>query len=471
MSDLAAVTLREFKRHPAYMVERLFGVKPDPWQVEALEAFPHVDRLAFKACKGPGKTACESWLMWNFWLTRPKSKINATSITGDNLAINLWPELAKWRDKSSLLSELSEWTATSVKHRQFPGLWRMDARTWPKKANKQDQQDALAGLHADYAMWVLDESGSIPEGVLVSAEAVLASGIECKVVQAGNPTSLTGALYRACVRDRKLWKVVTITGDPARKDRSTRISIKWAQQQIDSYGRDNPWVMVNVLGEFPPSSINTLLGIEEVEAAIRRVIRPETYEWAQKRLGVDVARFGDDRTVIFPRQGRYAFRPAELRNARSTEIAARIMRALTKFPAELTIIDNTGGWGQGASDQLITANVPGVIPIIYSDKATNRKYKNVRTAMWMDMAEWVKSGGKLPDIPQLREELTEPTYTYIDGQIQLEPKDQIKDRLGFSPDYGDALANTFYLADMPAGAGEGGSTGRGRNSRAKTHDD
>ncbi len=98
-------------------------------------------------------------------------------------------------------------------------------------------------------LFVLDESSEIPQAIMATAEAVLSSGIECKVVQSGNPTSLTGPLYRACVIDRNLWFVVEISGDPDSKDRSPRISVEWARQQIKTYGRDNPWVLVNVFGE------------------------------------------------------------------------------------------------------------------------------------------------------------------------------------------------------------------------------
>jgi hypothetical protein len=78
------------------MVEDLFGVKPDPWQQEALEAFPHTPRMAAKSCAGPGKTALLSWLGWNFLLTRPHPMIGATSINAAKHRANLWIEFARW---------------------------------------------------------------------------------------------------------------------------------------------------------------------------------------------------------------------------------------------------------------------------------------------------------------------------------------------------------------------------------------
>jgi hypothetical protein len=443
--------LLRWKRDPIQFVRDEFHVEPDQWQAEVLAAFPIHNRLAMKACKGPGKTAVLAWCVLNFLATRSHAKIGCTAITGDNLSTNLWSELAKWMGRSQYLSAMFTWTASKVLSKHYPGDWFAVARAWPKKANAEEQAHALAGLHADHAMFVLDESSEIPQAVMATAEAVLGSGNDTKVVQSGNPTRLDGPLYRACSQDRALWHVTTITGDPKSPKRSPRVNIDWATQQIETYGRDNPWVMVNVLGEFPPSSINALLGPEEVEIAMRRRLRPELYDWAQKRLGVDVARFGDDRTVIFPRQGNAAFKPRIMRNVPTTDIAAAVAGAQDKWNAELILVDDTGHWGHGVIDNLHTAG-RSAIPVVFSDRAISSRYKNRRAEMWLSMAEWVKKGGMLPNIPELVGELITPTYSFSGGQFLLEEKDQIKARLGRSPDLADALAITFAIPDMPADA-------------------
>jgi phage terminase large subunit len=450
--DAARAKLLRWKTDPAAMVREEFGVEPDAWQLEALAAFarPTVQRLAFKACKGPGKTGCLAWCILNFLATRPHCRIGCTSISEDNLATNLWPELAKWMNRSLFFREAFVWTKTRVVCREAPEQWFVVARAWPRHADPERQAEVLAGLHADHVMFVLDESGGIPQAVMVTAEAVLATeGSEGKVLQAGNPTHTTGPLYRACTQDRHLWDVITITGDPDDPRRSPRISLQWAREQIQQYGRDNPWVKVNVLGEFPPTSINALLGVDEVEAAMRRHLQPHAYEWAQKRIGVDVARFGDDRTVLFPRQGVAAFRPVVLRVQRTTAIAARVAKGLVRWGAELVLIDDTGHWGHGVVDALLTAGYP-CVPIIASDPAVDPRYKNRRAEMWLEMAKWVQAGGALPNLPDLVRELTVPTYTFLGGKFVLEDKDQIKARLGSSPDLADALAQTFALPDQPA---------------------
>jgi phage terminase large subunit len=159
-------------------------------------------------------------------------------------------------------------------------------------------------------MFVLDESGSIPQSVMTAADAVLAGDGETKVIQSGNPTSLDGPLYRACVTDRHLWTVIRMTGDPDDPKRSPRVSVEWARQQVASYSRENPWVKINVLSEWPPASLDALLGPEEVERAMHRHLREDEYSCAQKWLGIDCSRFGDDLTVIFPRQALPRFAPS-----------------------------------------------------------------------------------------------------------------------------------------------------------------
>ena len=206
-------TLSRWKRDPVAFVRECFGVDPDPWQAEVLGAFPTHNRLALKAAKGVGKTTVLAWLTFNFLATRPEAQVAATSISGDNLKDGLWKECAKWLQRSPFLSAAFEWQKQRIVSKERPATWWASARQWSRSADVSAQSDTLSGLHSDYMMFVLDESSEIPQAVMTTAEAVLASGIECKVIQSGNPTKLTGPLYRACVTDRALWHVVQINGD------------------------------------------------------------------------------------------------------------------------------------------------------------------------------------------------------------------------------------------------------------------
>lgn len=450
--------IRRWKKDPVFFVRDELKANPDPWQEQFLRDFadPSKKRIGQKACAGPGKTAVLAWCGWNFLACyadvghHPNGA--AMSVSSDNLKDNLWKEFSVWHSRSPFLLHAFEWTKERIFAKEHPATWFISARTWSKSADPEQQGRTLSGLHSKYVLYLIDESGDISPSVLRSAEQGLSNCIWGKILQAGNPTSHSGILYQSATSQRHLWSIVTVTGDPDDPNRSTRIDKTWAKEQIELYGRDNPWVMAYILGQFPPTSINSLLGPDEVEAAMRRHLREDQYSFSQKRLGIDVARFGDDRTVIFPRQGLAAFKPEEMRGARTTDIAARVMKFKNAFGSEMEFVDDTGHWGHGVIDNLIAAGY-SPLGIQFHGPALDPRYKNRRAEMWLQMAEWVKRGGCLPNIPSMVGELTVPTYTFANGRFILEDKDLIKKRLGRSPDLADALALTFAIPEMPSEQG------------------
>jgi hypothetical protein len=220
-----------------------------------------------------------------------------------------------------------------------------------------------------------------------------------------------------------------------------------SQTQIDQPGRDNP-CEGHILGQFPSSSINSLLSLEDVTASMQREPEEHLYRWSQKRLGVDVARFGDDRTTLCPRQGLRAYPAVILRRAKTEEIGSRILAGQHKWGAEMIFVDATGGYGAGVIDWLGVAGHT-VLGVEYSGKPNDPKFYNKRAEIGWGLAEWVKTGGALPNDPSLPKEFTKLTYTFKDGKILLEPKEVMKKRLGYSPDLWDGYANTFAIPDQP----------------------
>lgn len=457
----ARLKIKEWRENPVKFVYDQFKVSPDKWQIDVLEAFaskdPNKVRIGMQACVGPGKTAILAMCGWNFLSCygakgdHPKGA--AVSITGNNLADNLWPEFSKWQSRSEFLKSQFTWTKTRIFANEFPEDWFLSARSFSKTSNQEEQGRTLSGLHGKYILALIDESGDIPPAVGKAAEQALSTKPTFgKILQAGNPTSHDGILYAAATHLRDLWYNIRITGDPEDPNRSPRIDIDWAKAQIEKYGRDNPWVMSSILGLFPPSSINSLLGPDIVRDAMDRKYSESFYSHMQRRLGVDVALYGDDRTILFPRQGLMAFKPVVMRTSEPAEIAARILLARTKFNQEIDFVDASGGWGSGVISHLNASEFVGasVHGIQFAGKAISESYFNKRAEMWFEMAKWIKEGGRLPYDLELAKELVAPTYTLKNGKFLLEPKDQIKRRLGFSPDKADGLALTFALPDMPA---------------------
>lgn len=441
---LAVDKIRLWRDRPDIMVRELFSVEPDPKQEEILRAFPKNPRIAMKASKGCGKTCTEAWLAWNFLLTRPHPKIAATSISADNLSDCLWTEMSHWQGKSDLLMKMFTWTKTKIFCNEHPSTWWMSARTWSKGADKSQQANTLAGLHAEYIMFILDESGGIPDAVMASAEAALSSCTEGHLVQGGNPTHLEGPLYRACTLEKNLWYVVEMTGDPDDPRRSSRVDKDWARSQIEKYGKDNPWVLVNVYGRFPPSSFNALIGLEEVNNAIKRRYREPDFSSHPVILGIDVARFGDDSSIIFPRQGLQAFNPLQYRSLDGTQGADITIRKWNELKADACFVDNTGGFGASWIDNMIRLG-KAPIGVHFGETSSDSQYFNKRAEMAFMLVEWIKRGGAIPDVPELTQALINTTYTFKNDKLLIEPKEDIKVKLGYSPDHMDALMLTFAM--------------------------
>ena len=482
-ATLAAARLaryRELPNGPLQFLDEQFSSATAPlvldrFQERTAVAFGDraIQRISLQAAAGVGKTAIECMCAWYFLGTQcllpgehPKGFV--TSVTHENLRDNFWAEMDKWRQRSAYLSHAFTWTAQRIFANDYPSTWFLAPRNWPKTGNADQQGATLSGLHGKSVLALVDESGAIPPTVLRAAEQALADRpLFGKIMQSGNPISLEGMLYAAANQLRAQWTIIIVTNDPDDPHCSSRGDKDWARLQIATYGRDNPWVMAYILGKFPPSSLNTLLGHEQVELAMQREPQPHEYDWAQKRLGIDVARFGDDRTVIFPRQGLACFKPVILRGARTTDIAARVYQAKQKWGSELELVDDTGHWGHGVIDNLIAA---GTAPhaVVFHAPALNPRYKNRRAEMWIEMSKAVVGGLALPrSAPDLIAELTHVKYTFLNGVFLLEDKAITKKLLGRSPDIADALALTYALPDMPGQVmdeirARGGAGGPGR---------
>lgn len=453
--DVASDAIKSWRKDPCLFMRQVLNAEPDAWQAEALREFGSEDpvkRIALKAAAGPGKSAILAVMAWNFLLCyadkgdHPKGF--ALSITAENLSTNFWPELSKWQSRSPLLEKLFTWTKTRVFCREFPSTWFLQARSFSRSANAEEQGRALAGLHSGFCFIALDESSEINPSILRTGEQAMGNVKFGRFVQAGNPTTVGGCLYEAVTKLRDKWTVINITGDPDDPNRSHRIDIEWAKSMIAIYGRDNNWVRAYILSQWPLSAVNTLLTLTEVEEAVSRKYIEKDYEFSERVLGVDVARFGLDSTVIQPMSHPVMFNPVEMMGARGNEVAARIAIAKEKWNVDRIFIDSTGGFASSTCDSLAQAGINHV-EVNFSGKPIDGKFLNKRAEMWFLMAEWVKKGGKIPNHPKLINDLIAPEYSFTNGKFALEPKEIMKKRLGRSPDFGDAACLCFALPRQP----------------------
>lgn len=444
--------LRTWREHPDLFVRKVFAVEPDPWQLDVLAAFASNDpadmRIALQACVGVGKGAVMAWCGWNFMLThggltaRPQGACIAP--TEKQLKAALWKEYALWysRPTAEVLRESFTMTSEAIRSREHPLTWFFEARAYPKDADAEQMGQTLSGIHATDVLIQIDESATVPPVMLLKAEQARSSAKWWKLMQAANPTSRDGCLYAAVTKYRADWRVFRITGDPDDPNRSARIPLDMAREKIRSEGRTDWWVMAHILGEFPPGGINTLLTPDQVDDAMRRAPRAEEFDWAAKVIGLDVARFGLDDTAMARRQGRMVWPLWIAHGLDGVQGAGHTARTWQDWKADACFIDDTGGYGASWIDQL---RVLGFAPVgvQFAGEPRDKRFLNKRAEMWFEMAEWVKSGGALPPDQVLARDLSNVHYGFKGDRIKLEEKDEIRKRLGFSPDRGDAVALTF----------------------------
>lgn len=195
------------------------------------------------------------------------------------------------------------------------------------------------------------------------------------------------------------------------------------------------------LCDFSAAGEDQLISLADVQAAAGRHLQRHEYDFAARVIGVDPARFGDDRSVIFRRQGLYAHPPRVYHGIDNMTLADRVAQEIDTFRPHAVFID--AGNGAGVIDRLRQLH-HDVIEVHFAGAPSQARFLNKRAEMWFEMRDWLHSGGAIPDIVELKQDLAAPTYKFTSAdKIQLESKDDIKARGLPSPDLGDALALTF----------------------------
>jgi hypothetical protein len=200
------------------------------------------------------------------------------------------------------------------------------------------------------------------------------------------------------------------------------------------------------LCDFTAAGDDQLISLSDAEEAARKTYLKQDVDHAPRILGIDPARFGDDRSVVFKRQGLQAFDPLVFRGIDNMDLAARIANVIETWEPDAVLCDS--GAGAGVIDRLRQLDYD-VIEVPFGGKALKPELNiNRRTEMWWEMKEWIEQGGAIPNDVALKQELATPIYWFDSaGRRVLEPKDQIKKRLqgAGSPDLADALALTFAM--------------------------
>src|SRR6516225_1662618 len=398
---------------------------------------------------GVGKSAVAAWtILWGL-STMPNARVVVTANTDSQLRTKTWPEVTKWL-RLMINHDWFKVTATAVfsADAQRERLWRADAIAW-----SEENTEAFAGLHnkGRRVILIFDEASAISDKIWeVSEGALTDEDTEIIWLAFGNPTRNTGRFRECFGRFRHRWDVAHIDSRTVEGTNKAQL-----QQWALDYGEDSDFVRVRVRGVFPHAGSMQFIGSDLVEAAAARSLADLPRVVGEPLImGVDVARFGDDASVIRFRQGRDArsIPPIKLRGVDTMELAARIADESARYEIAAIFIDG-GGVGGGVVDRCrqIGLRVTDVRFGAKSDRALTEQdrpigYANKRAEIWGSMRAWLPNGA-IDNDPELIADLTGVEYGYVlrDGRdaIQLERKEDMKRRGLASPDNADALALTF----------------------------
>lgn len=412
---------------------------PDDWQADILRELGNGSLTPEKAIQiavasghGIGKTALIAWIIIWYMSTRINPQIVTTANTKTQLETKTWREVAKWHGllKYEQHKVMFEWTATKFYYKEMPATWFASAIPWSK-----EKSEAFAGTHEENVLVLFDESSLIDDIIWEVTEGAMTTPGAIWIAF-GNPTRNTGRFRECFGKFRHRWITKQIDSRSAKMTNKAQID-----QWIQDYGEDSDFVRVRVKGQFPRASSMQFIPVDVVEASMRKVYHERDYLHAPKVIGVDVARFGDDQSVIIKRQGLVTWKPMKYRELDNMTVVGLVAHEIQEFKPDAVFIDQ--GAGTGVIDRLRQLGYT-IIEVPFGSASSSKKYFNKRSEMWGLMKDWLIQGGALPEDDDLRNDLIAPEYGFsASDAIQLERKEDMKKRGIASPDCGDALALTF----------------------------
>lgn len=452
VSDLIAL-IDLYWDDPVAFVQDILMAEPDDWQAAVLYDIAHHPLVSVRSGQGVGKTSLEAWVVIWFLCCRPNPKVVCTAPTRQQLHDVLWAEVAKWLE-GSMVKNLLKWTKTKIYMIGHEERWFATARTATKPENMQ-------GFHEDYMLFIVDEASGVADPIMEAIDGTL-SGPENKLLMCGNPTRTSGYFYRSHHQNRADFRTHKVSSRDSK--RTNRKNIERLEKQ---YGRDSDVVRVRVDGEFPRAEPDTFIPLELAEAAAMREVyiqadgELDIPEAEPLEIGVDVARFGDDETVIVPRIGflvpfirTYTKQDTMATAGWAISAAKELMRTYGRPRCTIKIDDD--GVGGGVTDRIreVVREEGLFIDVIdchNGGKADDHDhYDNWGTEAWANVRDLLQAGEiQIPNDEDLIAQLSARKYTVTSkGRVILESKKDMKKRGLRSPDRADALVLAFAKTGM-----------------------
>ena len=394
---------------------------------------------------GTGKDAWTAWAILWFLCCFPFPKIPCTAPTQHQLRDILWGEIHKWMrhahnsEGGFKIMDWLTWQSERVFLTEHAGReWYAVARTCNTKAAADEQAETVAGFHEDYMMIVADEASGVPDPVYRPLEATMTGKLNFAIL-IFNPTRSTGFAIETQQKDRTNW--ICLRWNAEESELVTQESINRIAKK---YGKTSNAYRIRVLGLPPLSDPDTLIQWDWIMDAVGRDIVPLDDDPVV--IGIDVARFGDDKSIILPRHGGLVLPIQEYSGLDTEQVAGWAMGAMFEYEPVYTFVD-TIGLGSGVADKLRHRTTFNIIDVNVSEvPASADKYRKLRDELWWRLREmFEKRVVAIPDDAELIGELGSIRYQMPSGKIEVESKKALKVRGLDSPNKADALMLTQYF--------------------------
>lgn len=431
-----------------FVYDIIFQNKPEYFlsdqQKEFLLAIQNNDKVSVKSGRGVGKTASVSFAVIWFLCCFAEPKVVCSAPSAPTLSSALWPEIALWLSRS-LVKDLFE-------HTEKKCYLKEQGKNWWAVPRTANSKESASGLHMENMLIIIDEASGMRDDIFDAFDGTL-TGKNNKFVLISNPTKISGPFYDTFNRFKNKWFNLTFNGEE-----SPFVKKEQIDYYADKYGITHDLYLVNIKGLFPSGNVDSFIPLTKVQGAFDR------YQFVEPNgdieIGLDVARYGDDNTVLTWRRG-YKVYPSRVLSKNSIPEAAQLVidtvveiRQQTGYEKKIKVKIDSSGLGAGVCDllkqdrehniQVIECNFGG---------AGDDKYHNEASIMWGNVKDIIDIialpdceivDGKTKHTSFLLEELSSRRWKVApNGKTLIESKSEYKKEFKSSPDRADALVLCF----------------------------
>jgi hypothetical protein len=398
-------------------------------------------RISVRSGHGIGKSTILSWIVLWYLICFKESQIPCTAPTSEQMNDVLWKEIAKWLQKMPpALKKQYEWTNTHIRMTVSPATWFARART-----ARKESPEALAGMHGDNVMLLVDEASGVADEIYQVAEGALTSK-NVLVLLISNPTRTDGYFYETHHKDKDAWQLLNFSSLD-----SPIVDIEYVQRIIQKYGDNTDEYRIRVLGEFPDA------GAMDDGGYVPLLLTDDLHQTedgtmtSTRVLGIDPGGEGSDASAWVLRDNFKAKVVAIEKISSPKSIAQKTLTLMDYYKVlpDNVFIDNFGVGANVAKEIALSQQHLSVQSRNVGEKAQDPSiYINSRAESYIRLKNWLRAGGELVNNKAWDELTTIKFRRELSGKMKIMSKREMRTRGIKSPNVADALMLTFLRKNI-----------------------